>query len=85
MTWGKIYKNMRKRGIAYKPKPSYNQIQANQQRKQLIKDIAWKQRLLLAPVLDEGVLRQSPAERQKISVEQAEQMLKNAAKDLAKK
>ena len=50
MTWGKIYKNMRsrardaldralKRGIAYKPKPSYNQIQANQQRKQLIKDI----------------------------------------------
>ena len=74
MTWGKIYKNMRsrardaldraqKRGIAYKPKPSYNQIQANQQRKQLIKDIAWKQ---------------------KISVEQAEQMLKNAAKDIVK-
>ena len=73
MTWGKLYKNMRKRGIAYKPKPSYNQIQANQQRKQLIKDIAWKQRLLLAP-----------AERQKISVEQAEQMLKNAAKDIVK-
>lgn len=63
MTWGKIYKNMRKRGIAYKPKPSYNQIQANQQRKQLIKDIAWKQQ---------------------ISVEQAEQMLKNAAKDIVK-